>query len=314
VRNDLFIPKSRPVKFLWRGITRLAGKLFYSKYSFVFINGFLLASLFYFYTEDSYEKKLFETLALYVKENTSDAANREEALLLKSLHLTHFLGKNRADIFSIKQVSSFKASVIHPVTYDLMTASGACGSYSYILSRLLNELKIPNRIAQMKVDSLYGGHILVEAKTSRGWVVLDGSYDLYFKKANGALAGFEDVKNNWDYYHTQIPSGYNPNYRYEGVRYMNWDKIPVVMPALKGILTLAIGKKAVNDFSLRSSFLRKFHLLFLVTAFLFMMLWVIVICKYIRKGAGNLKRYLLVLFSDKRSLFVLVREPERKRA
>jgi hypothetical protein len=310
----LFIPKSRPVQLLSRGITRLTGKLLYSKYSFVFINGFLIASLFYFYTEDAYEKKLFETLALYVKENASDANDKEESLLLKSLHLTYFLGKNRADIFSIRQVNSFKASVIHPVTYDLMTASGACGSYAYILSRLLNELKIPNRIAQMKVDSLYGGHILVEAKTAKGWVVLDGSYDLYFKKANGTLASFEDVKNNWDYYHTQIPSGYNPKYRYEGVRYMNWDKIPVVMPVLKGILTLAIGKEAVKNFSLRSSFLRKFHLLFLITAFLFFMLWVIVFCKFLRKGAGNLKRYFLILCPDKRSLVVLASEPERKRA
>ena len=108
-----------------------------------------------------------------------------------------------------------------------MTTNGACGSYSYILSRLLNELKIPNRIAQMKVNGEYGGHILVEAKTPKGWIVLDGLYDLYFKKMNGELASFKDVQDNWNYFRDQVPANYNHQYRFEGVRYTNWSKIPV---------------------------------------------------------------------------------------
>lgn len=277
------------MKLLWRKFTRTAGKFFYTRYTLVFINGFLIASLFYFYTEDADEKRIFETLALYVKDKTPATLNREEALILNCLHLTYHLGANRSGVFSVKEVSSFKSSIIHPVTYDLMTTNGACGSYSYILSRLLNELKIPNRIAQMEVEGKYGGHILVEAKTAKGWVVLDGLYDLCFKKLNGELASFKDVQKNWNYYRNQVPFDYNHRYRYEGVRYTNWNKIPVVMPAIKGVLTLAVGREEADNFSLRTSFLRKFHLLFEVTGFVCSVFLGLAIRNYLRRNPNMLR-------------------------
>lgn len=281
---DCLPQNHRLVKSLWRKFTQTVGRLFYTRHTLVFVNGFLIASLIYFYTEDTYEKRIFETLAFYVKDKTPDSVNREEALILNSLHLTYHLGANRSNVFCVKENPSFKASIIHPVTYDLMTTNGACGSYSYILSRLLNELKIPNRIAQMKVNGRYGGHILVEAKTARGWVVLDGLYDLYFKKANGQLASFKDVHNDWDYYSRQVPGNYNHQYRFEGVRYTNWDKIPVVMPVIKGILSLAVGKEDANNFSLRTSFLRKFHLLFEVTGCICLAFLGLAIRNYLRRN------------------------------
>ena len=170
-----------------------------------------------------------------------------------------------------------------------MTTNGACGSYSYILSRLLNELKIPNRIAQMKVNGEYGGHILVEAKTAKGWIVLDGLYDLYFKKLNGELANFKDVQDNWNYFRDQVPANYNHQYRFEGVRYTNWSKIPVVMPAIKGVLTLTVGKEEADYFSLRTFFLRKFHLLFEVTCFICLAMLGLAIRNYLHRKPDLLR-------------------------
>jgi len=291
------------VKFFWCRFNTLAGKFLFTKYTLVFVIGFLIPTLLYFYIEDSYEKKLFESLSLYAKNTTPNTPNKEEALLINCLHLTNSLCKSRAGIFN-GEVSSIKSSVIRPVTYDLMTATGACGSNSFILSRLLNELKITNRIAQMKVGNHYSAHIVVEAKTSKGWAVLDGSYDLYFKKANGQLASFKDVQSNWNYYRTQVPPGYNYEFRYEGVRYTNWNKIPVVMPALKGILMLVIGKKAVNELSLRTALLRKFHLLFQLTVFICLTIFVIAICNYTRKSNRIAKKRFTFRVSDKKPLLV----------
>jgi len=302
------------VKTLRRKFTSTVSKFFYTRYTLVFVNGFLIASLFYFYTEDTYEKRIFESLALYVKDKTPDTVNREEALILNCLHLTHHLGDNRSSVFSVKEVTSFKASVIHPVTYDLMTTNGACGSYSYILSRLLNELKITNRIAQMKVKGKYGGHILVEAKTARGWIVLDGLYDLYFKKADGELASFKDVQNNWNYYRDQVPVSYNHDYSYEAVRYTNWEKIPVVMPVIKGVLALTVGKEEANNFSLRTSFLRKFHLLFEITVFICVALLGLAIRNYLRRNPGLSKKYLPRRLNKKKYLFVATNDVKEKRA
>ena len=302
------------MKLLWRKFTRVTGKFFYTRNTLVFINGFLIASLFYFYSEDSYEKKIFETLALYVKTKTPATANREEAMLLNSLHLTYYLGTNRSNIFSIKEVHSFIPSVIHPVTDDLMTTNGACGSYSYILSRLLNELKITNRIAQMKVNGKYGGHILVEAKTSKGWVVLDGSYNLYFKKANGELAGFNDVQNDWNYYRSQVPANYDLRYKFDGVRYTNWNKIPIIMPAIKGILRLVVGKEAADNFSFRTSFLRKFHLLFEVTLFICLLCLGVTIRNFMRRNPGLSKKFFPFIHLKNKSLLVMGTGTEVRRA
>jgi hypothetical protein len=302
------------VKLFWRKFTNVTGKFFYTRNTLVFLNGFLIASLFYFYIEDNYEKKVFETLALFVNSKTPVTANREEALLLNSLHITHYLGTSRSNIFSIKEVQSFKSSVIHPVTYDLMTTNGACGSYSYILSRLLNELNITNRIAQMKVNGKYGGHILVEAKTSKGWVVLDGSYNLYFKKENGQLASFNDVQNNWDYYRTQVPANYDLRYKFDGVRYTNWNKIPIIMPLIKGILRLVVGKEAADHFSFRTFFLRKFHLLFEVTLFICLVCLGVAIRNFLRRHPRFLKKYFPFIHLKNKPLLVMGTGTEVRRA
>jgi hypothetical protein len=300
------------LKSLSKRFANSIGRTFSSRYALVFINGFLLASLLYFYSEDSYEKKLFEALASYVNEESPGTKSSEETLLLNSLHLTYNLGKNRADIFANKEINSFKASLIHPVTYDLMTTNGACGSYAYILSRLLNELKIPNRIAQMKVDGLYGGHILVEAKTSKGWVVLDASYDLYFKKADGSMASFNDVQNNWAFYSAQVPANYNFRYNYNGVRYTNWDRIPVVMPVIKGVLTLAVGKEIANGFSIRTFALRKFHLLFVATIGIYILIILLLFRRYVQKNRERFKKYLSFVIPHKKPVLVISAKQERK--
>jgi hypothetical protein len=135
----------------------------------------------------------------------------------------------------------------------------------------------------MKVDNKYGGHILLEAKTSKGWVVLDGSYDLFFKNPDGNLASFADVQGNWEYYKKQLPQGYNYAYRYEDVRYTNWNKIPIMMPFIKSVFALFMGKNA-DTFSMRTYFIRKFHVLFQCTIFIYSTLLLIAMYRYFRKN------------------------------
>ena len=140
-----------------------------------------------------------------------------------------------------------------------MTGSGGCGSYSYILSRLLDEFDIQTRFVQMKVNDDFGGHIVLEAKTDKGWKVLDASYNLVFRNEQNEMASFEEISKNWTYYSKQVPADYNPDYKYEDLRYTNWSKIPVVLPAIKGILNGTIGKEAADKVSLRTLFLKKFN-------------------------------------------------------
>jgi hypothetical protein len=243
------------------------------RFVLAFLNGFIVAVLLYFYVEDNYESKLFEALAENVRVTVAQDTvlkNKEESLLIHSLDLVYQLENSRSLIFKNHSVDSWKSNFIEPVSYDLMTGKRACGGFSMVLARLLKSLDVEVRIPQMQVGETQGGHIIVEAKTSKGWVVLDPSFNVYFRKANGDLASFNDVQKNWDTYKSQIRSGYNYSYRYEGVRYTNWGKIPVVLPLLKQGLTLMIGKERTSHFSMRAAFLRKFNLLFKVTFVLYL--------------------------------------------
>lgn len=280
------------MKLLKRSFTHLLFRVKRrSSYLLIFINGFLLASLAYFYVEDSYEQKVFDSLVEHIKTTVDNrpGTDRTEELIRTSLSLTNFLGQSRMKIFEGHDLNTIKSEFIHPVSFDLMTGKGACGSYSYILSRLLSELKITNRIAQMKVQDNYGGHNIVEAKTSKGWVVLDPLYNLYFTRQDGQMASFADVQANWSYYQQQVPQGYDGKYDYAGVRYTNWTKVPVVMPAMKKVLQWTMGKEEVETFSLRTHMLKKFSLLFNIALALYILIFAITVRRFIiRKRRASL--------------------------
>jgi hypothetical protein len=247
------------------------------RYILVFLNGFLLASLVYLYTEKSYEQNLFGSLAAYVRNsvqtaNSISSVDFEDSLLTKSVHLVHELGYMRQEVFQKFPVGGIKAKCLQPVSFDFMTNQGACGSYAYVLGRLLQELNIEVRFPQMTVQDRNAGHIINEAKTSKGWVVLDAAFDLYFRKPDGQLAAFKDVSQNWIYYKNQLPSNYNIAYRYEGVRYTNWGKVPLIMPLVKRALHLFIGKERTDTYSLRSLMLKKYNILFNITLCLYLLI------------------------------------------
>jgi hypothetical protein len=172
-------------------------------------------------------------------------------------------------VFKNSKWNSFESSVINPATFDLMTTDGMCGSYSRVLARILECNDIPVRFAQMEVNGTFGGHIILEAKLGKDWIVLDPMYDLYFRRPDSRFASFNDVRDNWDYYRQKVPQNYNMNYRYEGVRYTNWNKIPVILPAIKELLYLFLGKQKTDELSLRSYFLRPYHTLFYFTLIIF---------------------------------------------
>lgn len=268
-----------PVKtFLHR-----AKLLFISKSSLFLINGFLLASLFYFYSEDTYEKQLFKGIAASISKDLP-ALNpaREDSILQKSLDLSYRLLRRRMNIFGDTEFKGLKGE-LHPVSFDLMTGRGACGSSSFVLARILQEFNMEVRFPQMKVEGEYGGHIVVEARSSGTWKVLDPLYKLSFKRPDGTLASFADIHANWNYYKQQVPSGYNMAYAYEGVRYTNWSKIPVLMPLVKQSLYLFKGKKATDNTSLRSVVLRKYNLAFNIVLLLYIALSIYMLQLFIRR-------------------------------
>lgn len=242
-------------------------KAFGNLYFLMFLNGFLIASLFYFKMEAAYENGLFLSIKNSIDHKT-DANDTEDSVLLKAMDVCHTLMADRGATFQDGASLGPQGDFFHPASVDLMTAGGACGSYSEVLARIMQTYEYPIRIAQMKANGIFAAHNLVEVKTAHGWVILDPTFNAAFTKPDSRLASFDDVKNNWTYYSKQVPPGYDMNYRYEDVRYSNWQKLPVVLPAIKGTLNFLLGKEKADTISMRTWFLKIYTIYFYVALFL----------------------------------------------
>jgi len=164
-----------------------------------------------------------------------------------------------------------------------MTAKGACGSYALVLGSILKDIGFKIRFAQMKVDETWGGHIVIEAKTKKGWVALDPSFNLAFVKEDGTLASFQDVHSDWNYFQNQLPENYKREYAYSDVRYTNWEKIPIILPGVRFVLEHTIGKEATNEVSIRVLFLRKYRILYYIMLSLYLYSWYRIVRRYNKK-------------------------------
>jgi hypothetical protein len=234
-----------------------------------FLNGILLTSLFYFKSQSNFEDALFASINKNVR-STLKPGDSDDSMIVRSMHICYRLMHIRASVFMDDKTENNFISILNPVTVDLITARGACGSYSAVLARLLANDGYAVRIAQMKANGFFGAHNIVEVNIDRRWEVLDPTYDLYFIRPDGKIAGFADVRNNWSYYIPQLPKEYKLAYHYEDVRYTNWEKFPIIMPAIKKLLNMFMGADKANAISLHVYFLRIYAVCFYIALVLFL--------------------------------------------
>jgi len=233
----------------------------------LFINGMLLSGVFHFRTESKYEDAIFGSIVDKIREDAGESQSID-SFFLASMRMAHRLEYSRQAIFSGKRLESLKATFFRPATVDLMTGDGACGSYSTVLARILKAGGYKVRIAHMTVKGEKGGHMVVEArKDDHNWIVMDPLLLQYFKKPDGTLASFKDVKQNWPYYQKQTSSSYIQDYQYQEAEYTNWNKIPLIGAVVERTLKLVLGKEKTKEVSIRSFILRKYNFLYLLSLF-----------------------------------------------
>ena len=256
---------------------------FRNLYFLMFLNGFLLASLFYFKMESAYENGLFLSIKSSIDSKVDDN-DTQDSIVVKAMAACNTLMADRSSTFKNGiTLLGPQADFFHPASVDLMTAGGACGSYSEVLARILQTYDYPIRIAQMKSNGVYAAHNLVEVKVGTRWVILDPTFNMYFVRPDSKLASFSDVQHNWAYYSKQVPAGYDLAYRYEDVRYTNWQKVPVVFPAIKGMLNLFIGKEEADTISIRTYMLKIYSIYFYVALFLCIPIMLVTIRQIVKK-------------------------------
>jgi hypothetical protein len=234
---------------------------------------------------DNYEKRIFSSLATKIADETHNMP--EDSVLMHILHSTNYLLIRRASIFheASSNPSTAPSDFTASLTGDLMTVQGACGSFTKVMARLAKNLGFECRIGQMKVNGVYGGHIIPEIRTSKGWIVVDPMYDLAFVNNRGQHASFQEISANWDYFKKQVPKNYNHDYRYEGVRYTNWEKVPVILPFIKKTLDISLGKERADAISIRADFLSIYHVYSFILLLFILPLSAYLFTKVIRRNS-----------------------------
>lgn len=261
-------------------------------YVLVFLNGFLLAALLCFKIQASYENGLFASIKSNINDHL-DINDNADSIVVKSMNVCYYLMKPRAVTFNNDAAAAMgpEAGLFRSTAVDLMTASGACGSYSQVLARIIDTYHYPVRIAQMKAYGYFGAHNIVEVYTGKTWVVLDPTFNLRFIRPDGQLASFADVHGDWTYYSKQLPAEYDLNYRYEDVRYTNWTKVPVILPAIRKILSTFLGAARVDGFSLRAHFMNTYTVCFNIFLILEIGLMLATIKRMFKRTSWSFSRY-----------------------
>ena len=248
----------------------------------MFLNGFLLASMFYFLMESTYENGLFASIKTDLQGHL-DTKDNTDSLFVKAMRDCYHLMHNRYPTFAgTTGILGPEGGVFHSTSVDLMTTNGACGSYSQVLARIIRTFHFPVRIAQMKAGGAFGAHNVVEAYDGKHWVLLDPTFNLYFVRPDAQLASFADVHQDWAYYSRQVPANYDPVYRYEDVRYTNWTKVPILFPAIKKILTLTIGAERTNGMSIRTLFMNTYSIYFYLLLVIETIVFVVTVKRYVK--------------------------------
>lgn len=142
---------------------------------------------------------------------------------------------------------------LHPGAGDVIRWGsdyrGPCGSHSYVVIALLQAHQIEARPLFITDDAGKAIHTVVEAHIGGRWVVGDPSYGVTFRRRDGQLATKEDLVADTSYFRSQVRGipGYDPQYDYDAWTLLNWDKVPLVLPAVHLAVERLVGAERVKQ-------------------------------------------------------------------
>jgi hypothetical protein len=250
---------------------------------------FFFSSTLFLYLPQRYEKKVLESYVEYATKEIAFDKNNQEKLALHVMNKMYY-AMNECGTKSIDlKFNWLEVALTSPTMVFGMSKDGACGGYSLVLAQVLQKLGFEIRPLQMKVGNKFGGHIVLEVKINEKWCVVDPLYNLSFKNSLNQLASAKDLKQNWNFYKTQLPTGYNSTYKYDDFRYSNWERFSYFGSFIKNTISLFCGKEKAETFSFRSKFLNPRTLLFKLSLTCLVLSSLFIIYRNVFKKRINLK-------------------------
>lgn len=233
-----------------------------------FLHGIFITLIFFFFIMSDYEDGLFDRMA----NNTFNKGTQPISYTTKVLNLlntAHIVLRDRERLFADKYGAltpvNFRDSLFRSYDVDLQDASGGCGSYSYVLAKLLISKGINTRIGQMKCGDKWGCHVIVEAKINDKWIILDPTYNLVFRNKNNQIVGFKELHNNFNKFKSQTPSHYPEEFTYDDIRYTNWNRMALLSKTIKKVLKIFLTKEEINNISIRVLMMNIYKIYLIIT-------------------------------------------------
>lgn len=143
----------------------------------------------------------------------------------------------------------YRLNPFHPSARDVVMRGcdyrGGCGSSSRVVMALLDASGIKSRSLILLDEHGRRIHAVVNARIGDIWAVADPLYGIVFKSRNGSLVTAEQLRRNPALFLANVEE--NPDYpkevyTYDNYALMNWNKIPVIMPAIRWVLSHTIGE------------------------------------------------------------------------
>jgi len=141
---------------------------------------------------------------------------------------------------------------LHPGPGDVLRWGsdyrGGCGSHSRVVHAALEARGVHSRVLLILDDRGHSIHTVIEALVDGRWIVADPLFGIVYHRRDGALATREDLAADTAFFRTQVDTipGYDRRYDYDSVTLLNWRKLPIVLPALRSLLTSLLGAEKVK--------------------------------------------------------------------
>jgi len=144
---------------------------------------------------------------------------------------------------------------LHPGAGDVIRWGsdyrGPCGSHSAVLVAMLKTYRIDARPLFLLDDHGRSIHTVVEAHIGNRWVVADPSFDVVYRRRDGTFASKEDLSADPALFRANVATvaNYPSLYDYDSWTLLNWEKIPVVLPAVRSAAVHLLGEDRVRNIS-----------------------------------------------------------------
>ena len=234
--------------------------------------------------EWQYENNLYRNIGRMAQKQAS--SKTDTAVVQEAMTSIHNTMQSRSAIFQGQEQLSWKQDLFNSADIHLMYGSGACGGYSMVLARTLQMLGYEVRIGQLKaIKGGWGAHIIIEyySKTLRKWVMIDPLFTWIPRTKGGNMASIKYVAKHWPDFEAQMPEDFKNQYRYNDVRYTNWDKYGGILKPYYQLAKLFMGKQYADTICLRMYRLSTLPLLVWTAVGGYFSFFILAYFKYLRR-------------------------------